>query len=60
YKALNMDNFFFSAFFEKLVGVDYIRKMIIAGKTAEEIKATWEDDVKQFIIQRKPYLLYEE
>ncbi len=60
YKALNMDNFFFSAFFEKLVGVDYIRKMIIAGKTAEEIKATWENDVKQFIIQRKPYLLYEE
>ena len=60
YKALNMDNFFFSSFFEKLVGVDYIRKMIIAGKTAEEIKATWEDDVKQFIIQRKPYLLYEE
>ena len=60
YKALNMDNFFFSAFFEKLVGVEYIRKMIIAGKTAEEIKATWEDDVKQFIIQRKPYLLYEE
>ena len=60
YKALNMDNFFFSVFFEKLVGVDYIRKMIIAGKTAEEIKATWEDDVKQFIIQRKPYLLYEE
>lgn len=60
YKALNMDNFFFSAFFEKLVGVDYIRKMIIAGKTAEEIKATWEDDVKQFIIQRRPYLLYEE
>ena len=60
YKALNMDNFFFSAFFEKLVGVDYIRKMIIAGKTAEEIKTTWEDDVKQFIIQRKPYLLYEE
>ena len=60
YKALNMDNFFFSAFFEKLVGVDYIRKMIIAGKTAEEIKSTWEDDVKQFIIQRKPYLLYEE
>lgn len=60
YKALNMDNFFFSTFFEKLVGVDYIRKMIVAGKTAEEIKATWEDDVKQFIIQRKPYLLYEE
>lgn len=60
YKALNMDNFFFSAFFEKLVGVDYIRKMIVAGKTAEEIKATWENDVKQFIIQRKPYLLYEE
>ncbi len=45
YHNLNMGNNFFTSFFEKLVGVDYIRKEIIAGKTAEEIKAngfaTW-------------------
>ena len=30
------------------------------GKSAEEIKARWKDDVEKFKVQRKPYLLYEE
>ncbi|GAB1414913.1 DUF1343 domain-containing protein [Paludibacter sp.] len=60
YTNLNMDNFFFSPFFEKLIGVDYVRKMIIQGKTANEIKAMWQNDVEQFKQQRKRYLLYEE
>lgn len=34
--------------------------MIEDGKSAEEIKAMWQDDVKKFKEQRKPYLLYEE
>ena len=51
---------FFRSFFEKLIGVDYVRKMIEDGKSAEEIKAMWQDDVKKFKEQRKPYLLYEE
>lgn len=51
---------FFTPFFEKLVGVDYIRKMIIEGRTDEEIRASWANDVMRFIEQRKPYLLYEE
>ena len=55
-----MDNFFFSPFFEKLIGVDYVRKMIVQGKNADEIKAMWQNDVNLFIKQRKPYLLYEE
>ena len=33
---------------------------IMDGKTADEIKATWADDVARFKEQRKPYLLYEE
>lgn len=60
YNNLNMDDYFFRPFFEKLVGVDYIRKMIIAGKSADEIKEMWQDDVAKFKKQRKPYLLYEE
>jgi uncharacterized protein YbbC (DUF1343 family) len=60
YRNLNMDNFFFSPFFEKLIGVDYVRKMIVQGKNADEIKAMWQNDVNLFIKQRKPYLLYEE
>jgi uncharacterized protein YbbC (DUF1343 family) len=60
YRNLNIGNKFFTSFFEKLVGVDYIRKEIIAGKTAEEISKRWHCDVEQFKQQRKPYLLYEE
>lgn len=60
YKKLNMKDKFFTSFFEKLVGVDYVRKMIEEGKTATEIKAKWQNDVKKFKKQRKPYLLYAE
>lgn len=60
YKNLNMGNKFFTSFFENLVGVDYIRKMIIQGKSANEIKEMWSGDVEKFKLQRKPYLLYEE
>ncbi len=47
-------------FFEKLIGDGNVRRMIAEGKTAEEIKATWTDDVEAFKTQRRPYLLYEE
>ena len=60
YNNLNLGNHFFSSFFELLVGRDYVRKMIIAGKSAKEIKAMWQDDVVKFKKQRAPYLLYPE
>ena len=60
YNNLNIGNKFFTSFFEKLVGVDYIRHDIIAGKSADEIKAKWANDVERFKVQRKPYLLYHE
>ena len=47
-------------FFDKLMGTTRVREMIAQGKSADEIKATWQDDVKRFKQQRKPYLLYEE
>jgi uncharacterized protein YbbC (DUF1343 family) len=60
YQNLGIGEKFFTSFFEKLVGVDYIREDIMAGKSADAIKAKWADDVKQFKQQRRPYLLYEE
>lgn len=60
YNNLNLDDHFFRPFFEKLVGVDYIRKMIKEGKSADEIKQMWKEDVERFKKQRKPYLLYAE
>lgn len=60
YKNLKMGDKFFTSFFEKLIGVSYVRDMIVQGKTSDEIKAMWENDVEKFKVQRKPYLLYEE
>ena len=60
YRNLNIGDKFFTSFFEKLIGVDYVRRMIEDSKDADEIKACWQDDVKKFKEQRKPYLLYAE
>ena len=60
YNHLGLGEKFFTSFFEKLIGRGDIRQMIIDGKSASEIKATWADDVKKFKAQRKPYLLYAE
>lgn len=60
YRNLNIGEAFFTPFFEKLIGVSYVREMILQGKSAEEIRACWTDDVERFKQQRKPYLLYAE
>lgn len=60
YRNLKLGDRFFRTFFELLVGRDYVRKMIKEGKSADEIKAMWKDDVENFKVQRKPYLLYTE
>lgn len=49
---------FFNPFFDKLIGNAGIRKMIQSGMSAEEIKATWSDEVEKFKTRRQPYLLY--
>ncbi len=60
YRNLKLGDAFFTSFFEKLIGNGEIRKMIEAGKSADEIKASWQGDVEKFKRQRKPYLLYSE
>lgn len=51
---------FFTPMFEKLVGVDYVRQMIVAGHSADEISARWREEVEEFKILRRQYLLYDE
>lgn len=50
---------FFTPMFELLVGVDYVREMIIAGHSADEIRAVWQADLEEFKALRRQYLLYE-
>jgi uncharacterized protein YbbC (DUF1343 family) len=51
---------FFSraGFMDKLAGTDSLRLAIEQGKTAEQIKAEWQQDLQAFRALRKPYLLY--
>jgi hypothetical protein len=60
YTRLGVGEQFFTPFFEKLVGVEYIRKMIVEGRTAEDIRRCWRRDVDQFRQLRRRYLLYAE
>ncbi|MAI65113.1 MAG: hypothetical protein CL600_09595 [Alteromonas sp.] len=45
-------------FFDKLAGNSSLRKAIIMGSTASEIKASWQAELAQFEKQRAPYLIY--
>lgn len=63
YKRMGISEGFFGTrkrFFHLLTGVDYIYQMIIEGRSADEIKAMWKEDVEKFKQLRRKYLLYEE
>lgn len=51
---------FFTRFFNLLTGDSRIATLIKEGKSADEIRATWADDVSRFREQRAKYLLYPE
>lgn len=58
YNNLNLGDHFFRSMFELEIGQAYVRKMIKEGRSADEIKASWANDVEAFKAARTPYLLY--
>lgn len=60
YRNLGTGDKFFTPMFEKLVGVDYVRRMIIEGRSADEIRAVWQPELEKYRTLRRRYLLYEE
>ena len=60
YRNLDIGEKFFTRMFLLLTGVDYIKQMIIEGKSADEIRKVWQKDVEEFKLLRRRYLLYEE
>jgi uncharacterized protein YbbC (DUF1343 family) len=54
------DKFFIVPFFDNLAGTDLLRKQIIKGLTADQIRASWQNDLENFMQIRKKYLLYED
>jgi uncharacterized protein YbbC (DUF1343 family) len=49
---------FFNPFFDTLAGGSTLRKQIIAGMSARQIRKTWQPGLKQFMKERQKYLLY--
>ncbi|NQD71363.1 DUF1343 domain-containing protein [Sphingobacterium shayense] len=60
YNAMPDKSKFFARaeFFDKLAGTDELRKQILAGKTEDEIRKSWQEDLKEYKIMRAKYLLY--
>jgi uncharacterized protein YbbC (DUF1343 family) len=52
------EKFFDQKFFDLLAGSSVLREQIIAGKTEEEIRKSWETELLQFKMMRKKYLVY--
>jgi uncharacterized protein YbbC (DUF1343 family) len=50
--------FFKADFFDKLAGSSVLRKQIIAGKSADEIRETWETGLVEFNVIKQKYLAY--
>ena len=55
---LEKDKFFDKKFFDLLAGSSELREQLIAGKSEEEIRETWQTGLLQFKMKRKQYLLY--
>lgn len=58
YKDFPNKEKFFTRMFQLLSGTDKLQQQIEAGKTEEEIKATWKDGLEKFKVTRTKYLLY--
>lgn len=58
YRIADKGASFFNAFFDKLAGSDQLRKSIIAGKSEESIRSSWERELDAYKTKRKLYLIY--
>ncbi|HHN48767.1 MAG TPA: DUF1343 domain-containing protein [Bacteroidales bacterium] len=49
---------FFSNYFDRLAGTSSLRKQIMQGMSEDEIRESWQADLKKFEALRKKYLIY--
>lgn len=60
YQSYPDKNAFFNKYFDTLAGNDLLRKQITEGKSEEEIRKSWQDDLTRYKAIRKKYLLYKD
>jgi len=58
YKVFPNKEKFFIPFFETLAGTDKLRKQIVAGKSASDIRDSWGAELREFKEKRQAYLIY--
>ncbi|MDR1594540.1 MAG: DUF1343 domain-containing protein [Prevotellaceae bacterium] len=58
YNDYSNKNKFFKPIFPKLAGNNILQKQIAEGKTAQEIRQSWQKDLDEFKTRREKYLLY--
>jgi uncharacterized protein YbbC (DUF1343 family) len=58
YESYPQKEKFFNPFFDKLAGTNKLREQITKGLTEDEIRETWQEGLKEFMLKRKKYLLY--
>ena len=58
YRSYPEQQAFFNSFFVKLAGSERLQQQIAAGLSAEEIRASWQEELQAFKKIRKKYLLY--
>jgi uncharacterized protein YbbC (DUF1343 family) len=51
---------FFKSYFNTLAGTDELKKQLLAGKSEEEIKKSWEADLTAYKKMRANYLIYKD
>jgi uncharacterized protein YbbC (DUF1343 family) len=60
YRYFSPKEKFFTSFFSKLAGNSALQKQVEQGMNAEQIRASWQQDLKKFRQQREKYLLYKD
>jgi uncharacterized protein YbbC (DUF1343 family) len=55
---MNKGKDFFNDYFDKLAGGPALRNQILAGVSADEIRAGWKGPLDAFMQKRSRYLLY--
>jgi uncharacterized protein YbbC (DUF1343 family) len=58
YKTSGQGEKFFNNFFNNLAGNTTLKQQIIAGKSMDDIRASWQADLQRYKTMREKYLLY--
>jgi len=59
YNNMKFKNNFFNDYFNYLAGTDKLAKQIMSSFSEDEIRKSWQNDIKNFMKIREKYLLYE-